>query len=200
LPAGTYRIRCRDTLQNFEGVQELNITDGQQEYDVARSEMASTKFMALVGDLAPGLNVKWRPGDEVWLHELKGKVVVIDFWADWCIPCVQQMPALIDIAVQYKDKPIEWIAIHSATQDSVEGMEQTIDTLSKQRWNKPLPFHVALDARRPGTRSTGETDSAYHVAEWPTLVVIKPDGTVYGRVTKDSLSAVIDKLLTSTKQ
>src|SRR5437764_5462158 len=44
-----------------------------------------------------------------WDH-LKGNVVVLEFWATWCAPCIAAMPHLNDLAEKFKDKPVRFIA------------------------------------------------------------------------------------------
>jgi thiol-disulfide isomerase/thioredoxin len=50
-------------------------------------------------------------GRRLKLADLKGKVVLIDFWATWCWPCVQEMPALKKLRAKYQQKDFEIIAV-----------------------------------------------------------------------------------------
>lgn len=49
---------------------------------------------------------KWKP-----LSEVKAKIVLLDFWAAWCYPCVKSMPDLVAIYEKYKDKGLEVYAV-----------------------------------------------------------------------------------------
>jgi peroxiredoxin len=64
-----------------------------------------------VGSAAPDIKLQDEKGSVVNLASLKGKVVVIDFWASWCGPCRRSIPALKDIYKKYKDKGLEVYAI-----------------------------------------------------------------------------------------
>lgn len=57
-----------------------------------------------IGDQAPEIELKNVKGDMVRLSDLKGKVVLIDFWASWCLPCRKANPDLEKIYQKYKDK------------------------------------------------------------------------------------------------
>jgi len=50
-------------------------------------------------------------GSQVSIKNLKGKVVVIDFWATWCGPCVAEMPKMKDLYAEYRDKGVEFIGV-----------------------------------------------------------------------------------------
>lgn len=57
-----------------------------------------------VNDLAPEINLPNPKGDSIALSSFRGKVVLIDFWASWCPPCVKEQPELVKLYKQYKNK------------------------------------------------------------------------------------------------
>jgi thiol-disulfide isomerase/thioredoxin len=57
-----------------------------------------------VGDKAPELSLPSPKGDSVSLQSLRGKLVLIDFWASWCAPCVQEQPMLAAVYKKYKNR------------------------------------------------------------------------------------------------
>jgi thiol-disulfide isomerase/thioredoxin len=57
-----------------------------------------------VGQRAPELSVKSPEGKEISLSSLRGKVVLIDFWASWCMPCRMENPNLVEVYKKYSDK------------------------------------------------------------------------------------------------
>jgi thiol-disulfide isomerase/thioredoxin len=67
----------------------------------------------LVGYTAPEIAFDWTnlPGGAKKLSDLKGKVVVIDFWATWCGPCVGSFPMVRDLQARYKDYPVVIVGV-----------------------------------------------------------------------------------------
>ena len=61
--------------------------------------------------VVPDFRVMTLDGRPLQLSALKGKVVIVDFWATWCPPCVAEVPNLNELYSQYKDKGFEIIAI-----------------------------------------------------------------------------------------
>jgi cytochrome c biogenesis protein CcmG/thiol:disulfide interchange protein DsbE len=55
---------------------------------------------------APGFQLKDLEGKEVSLQENKGSIVVVDFWATWCPPCLMSIPELVAVQKKYKDKGV----------------------------------------------------------------------------------------------
>lgn len=63
------------------------------------------------GDLTPSFTVKQIDGTPISLSDYKGKVVLVDFWATWCPPCVESIPHLNEIATSYGPKGIAVIGL-----------------------------------------------------------------------------------------
>ena len=70
-----------------------------------------------VGEVAPPVDLVTFDRERVSLADLKGQVVVLNFWATWCGPCKAEMPLLDAAAEQKKDKGLRIFAV--ATEDSV---------------------------------------------------------------------------------
>jgi cytochrome c biogenesis protein CcmG, thiol:disulfide interchange protein DsbE len=67
--------------------------------------------IVVAGDDAPGFTVKTDTGETVSVPNLGGKVLVLNFWASWCPPCVQETPSLSAFAAAYKDKGVVVLGI-----------------------------------------------------------------------------------------
>jgi thiol:disulfide interchange protein DsbD len=62
-------------------------------------------------EAAPGVALNLLDGGKLDLASLKGKVVLIDFWATWCVPCISEIPMFNDLTRQYKGQGFEMVAI-----------------------------------------------------------------------------------------
>jgi thiol-disulfide isomerase/thioredoxin len=73
---------------------------------------AATPGAALLvkGDLAPDFLMKDVAGKDVRLSAFKGKVIILDFWATWCGPCIASMPHTDEIAAKYADQGVLVVA------------------------------------------------------------------------------------------
>ena len=64
------------------------------------------------GDRARDFEEKTLRGDTLKLSQLRGKVVLVDFWASWCEPCKKELPVLAKLAPRLKEKGVEIVAIN----------------------------------------------------------------------------------------
>lgn len=64
------------------------------------------------GNAAPTFNLARYSGGTVSLEDLRGKVVMLNFWATWCVPCVAEMPSLTGVARDYESKGFVFLAIN----------------------------------------------------------------------------------------
>jgi thiol-disulfide isomerase/thioredoxin len=152
--------------------------------------------VALKGKPAPGLTVQWRPGQKSNWEQLRGKIVVLDFWGTWCVPCINDMPWLMGIAAQFREQPVAWLSVHTPNLKSFAELDRGIATCQEKFWNKrALPFTTVLDRPVAGSEYAGQTSERYGVAEWPTLIVVDQQGRVVGPIPKKKLAETIAGLL-----
>src|SRR5262245_417953 len=64
-----------------------------------------------LGSAAPDWRLKTAEGETATLSELRGKVVVLDFWANWCGPCRKLEPLFDQLALEYQSKPVKFFTI-----------------------------------------------------------------------------------------
>lgn len=136
------------------------------------------------GGAAPALALKTTEGDVVDLAKLRGKVVLVNFWATWCAPCVEEMPALARLRTRLAARGFEVIAVN-------QGEMPARVRAFLQRTGLDLP--VVLDREK-------EVARAWKVRALPTTFVVDALGRVRLFVegeldTGDALEAAIAPLL-----
>jgi peroxiredoxin len=116
----------------------------------------------LLGQPAPGFTATALDGEPVDLEDLRGKVVVLDFWATWCAPCLAAIPVLKEVTDGFADKDVILLALNTGEQKA------EIEEFLKQQ---PLDVGVLLDP-------DGKVAEAYRADAIPQTVIIGKDGTI----------------------
>jgi thiol-disulfide isomerase/thioredoxin len=131
----------------------------------------------------------WKNGGPVTLAELRGKLVLLDFWGYWCGPCLHAMPDLMALHDAFGDKGLVIIGVHDDSVASIAEMDSRLEQARQGRWNgRDIPFLVALDGGGEtliaGTDATaqGATTAAYGIAAFPTTLLIGRQGEVIGKI------------------
>lgn len=159
-------------------------SDGAIAYQQQLLKMADDKLMAemagkAVNDPASGFTLQDVDGKAVSLNELKGKVVVLDFWATWCGPCKASFPMMQKAVNKYKaDANVAFLFIH--TMDISDG-DPTKDAKKYVTDNK-YSFEVLMDLRDKISHKSAVAD-AYDITGIPTKIIIDPKGNICFKVT-----------------
>jgi thiol-disulfide isomerase/thioredoxin len=136
---------------------------------------------------APEFDLPLLDGSQVRLDELRGKIVILDFWATWCAPCEVQMPVLDSL---WQDKKSR--AEH-ADDLMIVGISVDTDPPNKvSDWiaERGFLYPIAL----------GDQDLAmrYGVLGFPTLVIVDPNGGIYTRHmgvwSRSEIESVLDQI------
>jgi thiol-disulfide isomerase/thioredoxin len=154
----------------------------QMEADVRSEIERREKTAKLVGSAAPELTFTWATREGLAkLSDLKGKVVVLDFWATWCGPCVATFPKIRELAAHYKDKPVEIIGVTSL-QGAVMGLEaKPISTEGDPKKEMELLGQYAKKKEMTWTVALSEQEvfnPDYGIQGIPHVVIIDADGKV----------------------
>lgn len=138
-----------------------------------------------VGNLAPDFELKNVEGNSIKLSSLKGKKVILNFWATWCPPCRQEMPDMAKFYVDQKDKGIEILAV-----DLTNTEKSREDVTNFMRANS-ITFPVVLD-------ENGKVSQLYNVASIPASFIIDSQGVIQrklvGPMTYNSMKSMLGSI------
>jgi thiol-disulfide isomerase/thioredoxin len=126
-------------------------------------------------------------GSPVSIKNLKGKVVVIDFWATWCGPCVAEMPKMKELYAQYHDQGVEFIGV-SLDQPKEKG---GLDSLKKFIKENEIPWPQYYQ----GNYWESEFSTSWGINSIPRMFVVDQEGKLYSVEARGKLDTIIPELL-----
>ena len=132
------------------------------------------------------------PGELPWLNtgrilslpELRGKIVLLDFWTYCCINCMHVIPDLKYLESKYADKPLVVIGVHSGKFTN----EKEVANIRQAVWRYEIQHPVLVD-------SDFTVWQAYAVRAWPTLVLIDPEGYLLGIFSGEGNREIIENYI-----
>ena len=137
--------------------------DATEAKDTSRELLTSAgDAEQLAGKPAPSFELKDLEGQSVSLESMKDQVIILDFWATWCGPCVQSLPGLNEIANEYAERGVRVLAINQ---------QEEADAVRAFMAAKGLSLKTLLDA-------DGSAGRKYRVSGIPQTVIIGRDGVV----------------------
>jgi thiol-disulfide isomerase/thioredoxin len=138
-----------------------------------------SREVGLTGTKAFAFNVKDKDEKELSLSAMKGKYVLLDFWATWCVPCRASMPQMINLYKKYKDKNLVMIGIG----DDDRNMPNWLAAIEKDGTNLWPQTLRGLNAQMfvKGIDNPRDLGQQYGVRALPTKILIDPNGKIIGR-------------------
>lgn len=139
------------------------------------------------GAAAPSFEMKRHEGGVLKLEELRGQVVMLDFWATWCPPCREEMPALVKLAKEYESQGLVFLA---ASRDDGDMAPKLVDNFIRRHLPDLKPYVVYAD---------DDMARAFEVNALPTLYFLDREGKVTdaqrGALSEDALRRRIERAL-----
>jgi thiol-disulfide isomerase/thioredoxin len=124
--------------------------------------LATTSLVGASASMAPSFTLPSRAGDNVSLGQLKGRVVMLNFWASWCGPCRQEMPLLDELYGKYQLAGLIMLSVN--IDENAEPAIEMAQTLK-------VSYPVLFDARK-------EVSRAFEVSAMPVTVLVDRAGVV----------------------
>ncbi len=165
----------------------LPCPDGYTSESFEEDPLVNPRGLLAAGTPAPDWELKNAKGEKVSLKELRGKVVVLDFWASWCQPCKLGMPALEELHLRFKGSPVAVLGVNCRqrglpVQDALDFVKQ-----------KKLTYEQLVEGDKVA--------QDYRVTGIPCIYVIDAQGKVayatsgYQPKLHESIGALINSLL-----
>jgi peroxiredoxin len=185
LPTGVFTIHSA-TIFSLARVlpsvdQQLFSFDPQKLNAKPRQELQQQAKRNSVGTHAPDFTLSDLENQSLRLSDLKGKVVLLDFWATWCHPCREALPAIELLHREFKDKGLVVLGVDD------EDSQSQATFLDKFGYT----FRSLVDP-------TEQVKNLFHIAGFPTTVLIDKQGTIQvfelGGASYDSLRDAIRKI------
>lgn len=142
---------------------------------------AASYFSVSSAKPAPDVVFTSLEGEKISMQSLRGKVVMVNFWATSCTTCIKEMPAMVETYNKYRDKGLEFVAV-AMSYDPPNYVLNYAKT-------RNLPFKVALDTQGDIAKSFDD------VKLTPTTYVIDKDGRIIKRYVGEPDFAALHQLL-----
>ncbi len=123
---------------------------------------ARATLMPYTGPQFPPLTLRTLDGRTLDMRDLRGKVVLVNFWASWCPPCVHEIPSMVALKQALADQPFEILAINLAEE------KPAVEAFLKEH---PVNFPVLLDP-------SGTAVKSWRVFAYPSSYVLDRDGRI----------------------
>jgi thiol-disulfide isomerase/thioredoxin len=141
-----------------------------------------------VGQTMPDLSIEQLSGKSLNVASYRGKVLLLDVWASWCVPCKQELPMLDDLATRLRSKGVEILAV------SIDEQRENVDTFlnSRNKWSLTIahdPKGQVADRLQPEKMPTSYMVDRQGVIRYVNLGFVPSDARVIERRLLDLAAA-----------
>jgi thiol-disulfide isomerase/thioredoxin len=126
-------------------------------------------------------------GSQISSATLKGKVIIVDFWATWCGPCVAEMPKMKELYAKYKDKGVEFIGVSLDAPKSEGGYDKLKAFVEKNKIEWPQYYQ--------GNGWESDFSMSWGISAIPAVFAVDADGNLFSNDARGKLEELIPELL-----
>ncbi|KGR75027.1 TlpA disulfide reductase family protein [Ureibacillus manganicus] len=167
---------------NEQGV--LNETPKNSYDEMTETSLTGSDKIAQTVTFAPEFTLTDMSGANVNLSDFKDKIVILNFWATWCPPCREEMPAMQKFYEQNKENGIEIVAVNLTNIDNgVQAVESFVQDYG-------LTFPILLD-------KDGVVGNMYGILTLPTRYILDPEGGVIQKIVGPMNEQMMNEIVNS---
>jgi thiol-disulfide isomerase/thioredoxin len=131
-------------------------------------------------------------GTPITMASLKGKVVIVDFWATWCGPCVAEMPNMKKLYAEYKDKGVEFIGVSLDQPKEQGGLDKLKEFVQQNKIEWPQYYQ--------GNFWQSDFSSSWGINSIPCVFAVDAEGNLASTEARGKLESLIPELLAKAEK
>ncbi len=164
-----YKVAYLATSRNENEFEKENFKVREK----AENENMTALRKKMINVDAPDFTLRDLNGKLIKLSDFKGSIVVLDFWATWCAPCIESFPAMKKVVNELKDKPVKFLFIDTMENEKLESKNEKIHKILTIK--NVNDFNVLLDEMK---NLNYEIATAYNVQSIPAKFIIDINGKI----------------------
>ena len=133
-----------------------------------------------IGDIIPDIDLPDTKGNVISLSSLRGSLVLVDFWASWCVPCRKGNPHLLKLYAEYKPKGLEILGV-SDDDKAEDKWKKAVEKDGIGVWKHILRGLQYKEGTYERINIDQDVSEGYNIHSLPTKILVDPNGIIVAR-------------------